>query len=213
MPAKLQLENRKFVRLVAVRPMGTAPGGSILWECLCDCGVTCSVSATQLATGKTRSCGCLQREAAGRIASGRSTHGMAKTPEHRAWMSMRKRCLLQTGHNYHLYGGRGITVCDRWLESFENFYADMGPRPSAQHSLDRIDNNGNYEPGNCRWATPKEQARNRRSNVYLTYNGKTQSPAEWSQELGLSLVVLSKRISYGWSAERALTQKVRKRNG
>ncbi|MGY8988455.1 MAG: hypothetical protein ACKVG7_07840, partial [Flavobacteriales bacterium] len=111
---------------------------------------------------------------------------------------------------YDGYGGRGISVCDRWRDSFENFLADMGERPSNEHSIDRKDNDGNYEPDNCRWATKKEQGRNRRSNRILTFNNKTQTLIEWSEELGISSAVIRQRIkASGWSIEEALTTPAR----
>jgi len=129
-----------------------------------------------------------------------------KTPSktYQAWVSMKRRCYDPSLPNYHLYGGRGITYAPQW-EDFLNFLEDMGEAP-PNTSLDRIDNNGNYEKGNCRWATLEEQNNNRRSTRFITYNGKTQSLAQWSREMGLSGPLIRQRIDlYGWSIEEALT--------
>ncbi len=117
---------------------------------------------------------------------------------------MNGRCTNERNKFFHNYGGRGITVCDRWRDSFENFLADMGPRPSEQHSIDRIDNNGNYEPGNCRWATKKQQLHNLRRNHFMTFNGETLVMAEWARRIGATPQGIIARLNNGWSDERAL---------
>jgi hypothetical protein len=135
-------------------------GNANYWLCGCECGGEKIVRAGHLLQDKIRSCGCLTR--ASRSAPNK-THGMSLTPEYQSWKSMKDRCLNKRNRAFKHYGGRGITVCDRWIKSFEDFYSDMGPRPSPRHSLDRYpDNNGNYEPGNCRWATSAQQRANQR---------------------------------------------------
>lgn len=137
-------------------------------------------------------------------------HGQRDTPEYSVWRSMKKRCQNSNGAGFKDYGGRGIKVCRRWLDAFEWFLLDMGPRPTSSHSLDRYpDLNGDYEPGNCRWATPIEQQSNRRNNRLLEYGGKVQTVAEWSRQLAIKRFVLYQRLDWGWSVERCLTEPVR----
>ena len=129
-----------------------------------------------------------------------------RTTEYRIWKAMRERCLCRTHKQWDYYGGRGITICDRW-RSFESFLADMGRRPSTSHCLERKDNDGGYSPQNCTWATYTLQNRNRRDNVKLTFNGKTMTVAEWADRLHWPRPTLYHRIRSGWSAERTLTTK------
>jgi hypothetical protein len=134
----------------------------------------------------------------------RRSHGQSKTTTYNAWVAMRSRCYKRTDKYYSHYGGRGIRVCDRWL-LFENFYTDMGPRPSPDHSLDRINNDGNYGPDNCRWATQAEQQRNRSNTVLITINGVTKCAADWADEMGMLRETLSRRMRRaGWTGERAV---------
>lgn len=136
-----------------------------------------------------------------------NNHGILKsrTPEYRVWIGIRRRCFDPSREKYHLYGGRGITVCQRWNESFDDFLSDMGHRPSPKHQIDRINTDGNYEPSNCRWATVTEQIRNRRNSLVVTAFGKTLTIAEWSEITGLSYPAILFRVNSGWDAERALT--------
>lgn len=124
-------------------------------------------------------------------------------PEYRVWRGMLARCYVASSDSYQLYGARGIVVCDRW-HSFENFLADMAPRPSGM-SIDRIDNNGNYEPGNCRWVTPAQQSRNQRTNRILTLNGESMTQQDWAVRIGINAQTIQKRLKLGWSVEKALT--------
>lgn len=168
------------------------------WLCLCDCGTNTVVHGKCLRNGHTQSCGCLQRE---RAAESATSHGFCGTPTYTTWYGMKDRCTNPSRPDYH---GRGIVVCERWM-NFENFLKDVGARPSPAHSLDRRDNDGNYEPRNCRWVTRKEQNRNARSNVLLTHNGKTQCLAAWAEESGMRYGTLHKRIKVlKWSVGRAL---------
>lgn len=137
-------------------------------------------------------------------------HGLEKTPEYWVYRKMLARCYNKKQHGYNRYGGRGIKVCDRWLSSVTYFIEDMGKRPSSKHELDRIDNNGNYEPSNCRWATKIQQMNNTSYNKHLTYNGERLTLAEWARKLNVSYTVLQSRIKRGWSTKRALTTTIDK---
>lgn len=192
-------------RLTVVSRVGVTDNGKATWLCRCACGEERVVAGKWLRSGNTRSCGCLQREkASARAKKGIAvTHGRSKTPEFCAWGDMVERCRCPTNRAYKHYGGRGITVCDRWLESFENFYADMGDRPSNKHSLDRINNDGPYSPENCRWATWAEQSRNRRNNRYVTYNGETKTVQDWAEAVGVTHSTMRRRLSL-WSIEQAI---------
>lgn len=139
-----------------------------------------------------------------------TTHGQSRTTEYRIWLQMRARCGNPNHANYARYGGRGIKVCQRWENSFEAFLEDMGPRPSSNHSLDRVNNNKGYGPDNCAWALPSEQANNRRTNSNLTFEGRTQTIAQWAAELGISQHTLRRRLEEGWSVAVALTTRARK---
>jgi len=169
----------------------------------CDCGKQhkCQIGAVK--NGSIKSCGCLNRE----LSSERSkTHGMSKTLIYKTWNAMTERCLNKNHKDYKNYGGRGITVCEEWVGSFERFYSDMGDKPSKKHSIDRIDNEKGYSKENCRWATNAEQNRNMRSNINLTFNGKTQCLTDWAIELGLKKTTLEGRLGKsGWSVEKALS--------
>lgn len=131
-------------------------------------------------------------------------HGMTGSVEHALWIRMRQRCSNPKSTQYKYYGGRGITVCDRW-QVFSNFFADMGPRPSLEYSIDRIDVNGNYEPGNVRWATKQTQAQNTTAAALITYQGETLNLCEWERKTGISSSTISRRLKRGWSVEEAMT--------
>lgn len=152
------LSGKRFGNLSVLRDVGRTKEGRVMWECLCNaCGRLVNMDSRRAQYGMDCGCGTTERM---RIAN--TSHGRRYTSEYRAWCGMKVRCGYQGGKDYKKYGGRGITVCERW-KAFENFYADMGPRPSSRHTLDREDNDGNYEPGNCRWATPSVQCGNRRN--------------------------------------------------
>ena len=164
--------------------------------CLCDCGNKTEVTNSNLLRGATKSCGCLNLS---------RDHGLCQTLTYSSWRSMCKRC-SQSNRKY--YYQKGITVCDRWRNSFLLFLADMGERPTKGHTIDRIDPNGNYEPSNCRWATKLEQAQS--SNLhYITFKDKTQSVSAWAREVNLPVQTLFRRIYSDWPIEKALFQPLR----
>lgn len=146
-----------FGRLTVIERVGNDIRNQAVWACQCSCGNIVTVCGAKLRSGHTKSCGCLHKKT---LSALRKTHGMSGTPEYNSWNSMKDRCRNKDNQDFKNYGGRGITVCDRWLNSFENFFADMGPKPSPNHSIDRKDNDGNYYPGNCKWSTILEQANN-----------------------------------------------------
>lgn len=198
---RIELSGKKFGRLTVVKPVRKAGKEQLFYECLCDCGVVKVILAQSIRTGNTQSCGCLQKE---RRATATLRHGMSHTPIHNTWMSMKQRCFDKNCKAYPDYGGRGITVCERWM-TFENFLADMGQPPQEGMTLDRFpDNDGNYEPCNVRWATKKEQANNRRSSKLLTFDGATMTQAQWEDKMGLRRGLLWDRLDKGWTLERAL---------
>jgi hypothetical protein len=167
-------------------------GTQICWTCRCKCGKTKSVEGGNLRSGLSAGCGCLRNQKAGARAY---RHGMAGMREYRIWSGMKKRCFNPAEPSYKNYGARGITVCERWSESFSAFYEDMGPRP-MQHSIDRIDNNGNYEPGNCRWTTRIVQNRNTRTATMLTINGETMSLRDWADRMNMNFDKLRYRYQH-----------------
>jgi hypothetical protein len=163
----LDLTGEKYGRLTPLKLLGRK-NHHTFWLCRCECGKEITAAANSLRTGNTKSCGCFQRDKAAKISF---KHGMCDSSEYGIWASMKRRCLNKKDEHYPSYGGRGIYICDRWLK-FENFYADMGPRPKGR-SIDRINNDGNYEPGNCRWATALEQVMNRRP-YQISEKGRAQ---------------------------------------
>lgn len=166
-------------------------------KCQCDCGTVSVVQKHSILSGNSQSCGCLLRE----IATACNTkHGMRNAPEYRVWCGMRKRCNKPSDHKWPDYGGRGIKVCPEW-EQFEAFYKDMGPKPSTFHSIDRIDNDGDYCPENCRWATRREQAVNRRNNVRICINGQSMTLCEAAELHGLKYDTVWMRRHKGWPEE------------
>ena len=204
----------KFGRLTAIKYVGKNKNNYALWECKCDCGNTIVVTGHNLRNGNTKSCGCYNID---RIKERnrvlKRTHGETNTKLFHVWTGIKTRCNNKNAIGYHLYGGRGIEVCEEWSSSFEAFrdwaFAN-GYREELQ--IDRIDNNGNYEPDNCRWVTSKENNRNRRSNTLVTYKGETHCIADWADIIGMRYSILQNRLSNPhFTLEQAFERPVRKR--
>ena len=203
MPVFMDLTGRIFGRLRVIGVAGKTgePYPKYLWKCACGCGGEIITQGRYLVKGKTWHCHqCLQT---------RGSH-LSSTPEHGAWCSMKERCLCETHPAYGNYGGRGIAIHEAWVTDFTAFLGHVGFRPSPDHSLDRIDNERGYEPGNVRWATRKEQCNNRRVNRRLACNGEDLTLAEWSDKIGVNQSTISERLTAGWSLERTLTTNPRK---
>lgn len=193
----------KFINLTLVKEAPPIKSGSSFrprWECLCDCGKTTQVRTNMI--GRTMSCGCVKLEI-NRLQL--KTHGLRNSKEYNSWHGIKGRCLNKNHPSWKNYGGRGVTMCQEWVGSFEAFYKCVGPKPSPKHSIDRIDNDGNYDPGNVRWATKGEQLNNTRRNRRLTFNGKTQTFRVWAIEIGMSEGTLRSRIEAGWTTADTLT--------
>jgi hypothetical protein len=203
-PDFIDLAGRRFGRWLVVGLSGESVSRKPKWNCVCDCGTARAVLGGSLRSGKSASCGCLAREIARAAGDRTRTHGMTHTSTYTIWMGMVARCHSPTAKDFPRYGAKGVTVCDRWRESFENFLADMGPRPAGL-TLDRRENDKGYSPENCRWATYGEQVRNSRAVRLVTINGKTQCIKDWCDELGVRVGTYRGRRARGWSAERALT--------
>ncbi len=193
---------QRFGRLVV---LGIEPdAGKARARCRCDCGTIKVFKLASVVCGQTNSCGCRQRENSARAAAAIYTHRMSRTRIYRRWSAMKDRCANPHDKSWHRYGGRGIRVCERW-QKFENFLADLGEPPPGT-SLDRIDVNGDYEPGNCRWADFKTQSNNKRTSRFLTFNGRTQTIAQWADEAKIPSNRLRSRLDRGWDIEKALNQ-------
>ena len=213
MPAKIDLTGMVFGRLTVLRQIRT-PAWSIKpwYECRCECRTLIDVPASNLRTGNTKSCGCWKLEG---LLKRSTIHGHARAKrqsrEYIIWCHIIARCENKKTISFPRYGGRGIRMCKEWREDFTAFLRDVGPRPSPHHWIERVDNHGDYEPSNCVWATPIEQANNRRNNHRIAFNGQTQTLAQWSRETGLPLARLSARLLRGWSIHRAFTTPISQR--
>lgn len=172
-----------------------------MWQCQCDCGATKVLQASTFTWGGTVSCGCYARES---TKARSTTHGLTGTPLYSVWLGMIGRTTYASDPTYARYGGRGIRVCERW-RTFANFFADMSPTYEKGLSIDRIDNDGNYEPGNCRWATDREQQRNKGNNHVIEWRGEARVLADWVDVTGIHESTIRRRLERGWSVERALT--------
>ena len=185
-----QLTGRRFGRYIVASVLPRVGNNQQLW-CRCDCGIERFVSYSNLVSGRTQSCGCFCRE---KNAYLHRKHGQTGSPEYRAWKGIKERCFNPANPSYADYGGRGITVCDEWKNNFTVFLRDMGLKPSPKHSIDRKDNEGNYEPANCRWATVFEQQRNTRRSRYVEIDGVKMTLAEASVKIGVASSTIWMRL-------------------
>lgn len=199
----INLTSQVFGRLIVLRQVSGRLRGSSMWECRCECGNIKITSSNMLRTGHCKSCGCLNLKAQRET---HTKHGMHATPTYAAWKDMKRRCLNQNAPNYPGYGGRGIRVCGRWLDSFDNFLADMGVRPYGL-TLERENNNGNYEPGNVVWASRDTQANNTRRNRYVTIDGVTKTVSQWAKQVGIHRGAIRHRLDAGWDERAAIFTK------
>lgn len=199
------LTGQRFGRLIVISFSHKKDGGKrYFWNCLCDCGNTTIIRIDHLKSRHTQSCGCLLIEKI-------TKHGFSRSHIYRIWAGMIARCQNPKMNCYGHYGGRGISVCEEWLD-FENFYTDIGQyKPSHKHEIDRINNDAGYSLDNCRWATSKENHRNTSKNIWIEFDCKTKTLAEWSEVTGIKYQTIRSRLRNGWSIERALTEQARRK--
>ena len=203
MPRLNDVSGMKFGRYTVICRSGSDKRGQATWLCRCECGREKVVRGYALRRGTAKSCGCLVVDTSRAL---HTTHGLVRDnlKAYRAWAAMKTRCYNQNFKSYPDYGGRGITVCASWINSFEQFFLDMGPPPDGL-TLDRIDYNSGYSKSNCRWASQYQQQNNKRNNVRITLNGVTKSVRQWAEDLGIDESTIRWRIKNGWSTEAAVT--------
>lgn len=202
MPKFRDLSGIKFNKLLVIEFAGRSKSNRTMWKCLCDCGNYAVIRGEELTRGQKYCSNCVPK--------GRPSHGLSNIPEFGVWLAMKQRCDNPKCDAYNNYGARGITYCISWSR-FENFFSDMGARPTKHHTLERKNNQGNYEPTNCCWATRKEQARNFRSNRILEYLEQKKCISEWGEIYGLKHDTISSRLERGWAIDRALTTPANKK--
>lgn len=195
MTRMIDISGMIFCRWTVLREDGRDKRGEVLWRCRCKCGNESRITSSSLRSGNSRSCGCILKDH-----PPKKTHGASNTKLYQVWKGMIRRCENKNTRHYNDYGGRGISVCERWRHSFENFINDMGPRPEG-YSIERKDNNGNYEPLNCIWASSKDQNNNTRNNRVIIIGGEQKTMTQWSTIYGISASTIWKRIKLGWSDE------------
>lgn len=206
MPIFKNLIGNTYHRLQVISLSDKNNCNKVHWNCQCSCGNLIIVAACHLISGHTQSCGCFKKEVL-------TKHGESFKKEHWIWKGIVRRCTVPKCKHYHNYGGRGIKVDNRWLV-YENFLTDMGRAPSSDHTVERKDNNGDYNLDNCKWATWDEQANNRRSNRFVSFNGETLTISQWAQKTNIAGDTIIGRLNRGWTDERALTQSpLEHRNG
>lgn len=202
---RIDLSGQVFGRWSVIRsaPSKVGPTGKkkAMWFCKCSCGTERAVSGADLRNGKSVSCGCYSEE----LKRQRRKHGKAKSKVYKTWGNMKNRCLNEDTPDYKYYGAMGVTICDEWASSFENFYKDMGDPPTPEHTLERKDVEKGYSPENCIWATRKEQTRNRKCTIKYEYKGESKAASQWDEDLGLPLGTVHNRVTkLGWDVEKAI---------
>lgn len=202
----IDLTGMRFSRLEVMSRAGTKYNTQVFWHCVCDCGKSVLTNTASLRSGHTKSCGCLSRD---RV----TKHGMHKSSEYLIWQQAKERCHNPNKASYQRYGARGIYMVDEWRDDFQRFLADMGTRPSKEHTLERVDNDGPYAPWNCTWATKDVQYRNRRQTVWIEFQGERLCRKDWCRRYGLDEATFAARLSRGWDLERALTTPPKKQRG
>lgn len=207
---KIDMIGKRFGRLTVIEQSDDTEPGRPRYLCRCDCGNERVVRGISLRKGDTQSCGCIKKERAKALSESHIKHGKTKTRLYRIWFSMRRRCYKSTSPDYARYGGRGITVCDEWKDSFQAFYEWSVANGYLENlTIDRIDNEGDYSPQNCRWVNAEVQNNNTRRNYYITHDGETLTLAQWAKKCGINKNTLYSRLTkYGWSIERALLKEV-----
>ena len=201
MSKRIDLTGQRFGKLTVLQREGSK-NGHVTWKCQCDCGNIIVVRSCHLASGKQSTCGCKKKIGL------HVTHGMTGTRLYRIWRNMKSRCFNKEIKAYKDYGGRGITVCEEWKNSFETFHDwSMANGYADNLTIDRIYVNGNYEPSNCRWVTRSEQSINKTDNHYITFNGETKTLAEWAKITGINRATINSRLQKGWTIEKTLTTK------
>lgn len=205
----VDISEEKFERLTPIEPIEIDKFHRAIWKCKCKCGNECAVAYSSLKNGDTQSCGCLHDEVFNKNRMHHVKHNQSNSRLFNIWVNMRQRCTNEKNQKYHRYGGRGITVCNEWLHDFQAFYDwSMSHGYADDLTIDRIDNDGNYEPSNCRWITAKEQANNVSYNLIFEMNGKKQTLKQWSEDVGINYGTLYSRIyRNGWSFEKAISMK------
>lgn len=200
----VDLTGQRFTRLCVLKRGTPKQDGKYFrptWDCICDCGSTKTILEKCLKSGHTKSCGCLQRDTASEYSR---THGLSHLPEYDTWCHIIARCEKPDGKSWNNYGGRGITMCPQWRESFECFLQDMGRKPTPQHTIERVNNDKGYSPDNCIWATMAVQNTNKRNIRYFTLDGETLHMTDWAHRLGTRTATIVKRLNRGWTIRQAL---------
>lgn len=200
MAALRDIAGMRFGRLMVIKRHSVNSTGTVKWLCVCDCGTRKVTAGDSMRRGVTLSCGCVSRD---KLVARITKHGKSRSPEYTAWQHIKERCFVPSCSSFKDYGARGITMCPEWRDSFDAFFAHVGSRPSPQHSIDRINNNGHYEPGNCRWATAEQQVSNRRNNHYVRVDGQTLTVAAAAKLSGICGRSIYGRIKKGMRPQAA----------